>query len=105
MNEIVNQARTVPVEQIPNMLGDLAAAEAILRLRLTEFQRPGASPNGLVPLNKDWAHRHGLELDTARRLARRGRLNGAVAAPSAGRGKRHRWLVPNLLTELERSKR
>lgn len=80
--------------ELPALVGALASAQAEALARL-------ASPPGqvgpvaeLVPLTEEWAEAHGYRFETARKLARAGKLACAVAAPSRGKEKRRRWLVP-----------
>jgi len=84
------------IEALPQLIGDLASAQASALARLASPPRPPASLN-LVPLSEEWAGAHGYRFETAQKLARAGRLRGAEPAPSSGKGRRRRWLVPATL--------
>jgi hypothetical protein len=88
-------------EDLPALVGALASAQAEALARLAAPASTFAPAIALVPLTEAWARGHGWRLETARKLARTGRLAGAVAAPSAGRGRRRRWLVPATLRAAE----
>jgi hypothetical protein len=85
----------IPRQDLPELLGEVAALEARIRLRLAEAPSPvPRSDARLVPLTEAWARAHGYRLETAAKLARAGRLAGARPAPTGGKGRRRRWLVP-----------
>jgi hypothetical protein len=93
-----------PREALPDLIGDLEAAKARALALLTvppAVERQAASPRGLVLLTAEWASAHGTKVGTALKAARAGRLPGAVPAPSRGRGKRRRWLVPATMAAAE----
>jgi len=89
-------------EDLPALVGALAAAqaEALARLATPAAAAP-PSASELVPLTEGWARAHGYELETARKLACTGQLAGARPAPSRGKGRRRRWLVPATLRAAE----
>jgi hypothetical protein len=85
-------------EDLPDLVGALAFAQAEALARLaTPAPTPPPTTSELVPLTEAWARAHGYELDTARKLACTGRLAGAMPAPSRGKGRRRRWLVPGAI--------
>jgi hypothetical protein len=88
---------STPREQLVKLAEALAGAHAEVIARLSAPVQTSAQETSLVPLTKEWARAHGYQLETARKLARTGRLEGAVPAPSSGRGRRRRWLVPATL--------
>ena len=83
-----------PREQLVELVGALASAQAQALARLSAPAETPESETALVPLTEEWARAHGYRLETAQKLARAGRLQGAVPAPSSGKGCRRRWLVP-----------
>lgn len=83
-------------EDLPSLVGALAEAQAEA---LSRIAAPPATPAGpeLVPLTEAWAAANGWRFETAQKLARSRRLEGAMPAPSSGKGRRRRWLVPATL--------
>ena len=88
-------------EELPALVGQLAAAQAEALVRLSTPPPAPAAALDVVPLTAEWATVHGLQFETAQKLARTGRLRGATPAPSRGKGSRRRWLVPATLTAAE----
>jgi hypothetical protein len=87
-----------PTEHLPELVVALATAQALALARIAApATKAVLSEPRLEPLTKAWATAHGFRLETAQKLARAGRLEGARPAPSAGKGKRRRWLVPTEL--------
>lgn len=89
--------QATPVDALPQLVGDLATAQAAALARVVALHPKEPEPPGLVPLTEEWAASHGWQLETAMKLARSGRIRGAEPAPSRGRGRRRRWLVPATL--------
>ena len=81
-------------EELPALVGALAMAQAEALARLAAPVVKAEPEPELVSLTEEWARAHGYELETAQKLARTGRLAGAMPAPSRGKGRRRRWLVP-----------
>jgi len=82
-------------EELPRLIGQLAEAQAAAMARLTaEAAQPKAAApsSGLMTLRQA-AAQCGMRVETLASLARRGLLQGAVEAPTRGRGKRRRWLI------------
>lgn len=88
-------------EELPSLVGALAAAQAVALSRLAAPQQSASPAAELVPLTEEWATANGLRFETAAKLARVGRLPGARPAPSSGKGKRRRWLVPSSIRPAE----
>ena len=88
-------------EELPALVGALAQAQAEAIARLAAPAPAVTDARELVALTEEWAKAHGFQLRTARELARTGRLKGAVPAPSTGKGRRRRWLVPVTLRAAE----
>ena len=80
--------------ELPDVLGALEAAKARAWARLTTPPAAATAHVELVALTEEWAAARGYQFETAQKLARSGRLKGAVPAPSRGKGSRRRWLVP-----------
>lgn len=89
-------ARARP-DELPRLIGELETAKATAFARLASPAARGAGDVPLVALTPQWAEANGYRYETAQKLARTGRLEGAVPAPSSGRGRRRRWLVPATL--------
>ena len=89
-----------PRDELPAIVGQLAALQAEALARLASAAMPTASAE-LVALTPEWAEARGYRFETAQKLARSGRLAGAVPAPSSGKGRRRRWLVPVTLRAAE----
>jgi hypothetical protein len=94
------RARETHPDRLPELVEELAAALGVALARLARLAapQPPASAAPLVPLDEAWARQHGYRVETARKLARAGRLPGASPAPSSGKGRRRRWLVPAEMT-------
>jgi hypothetical protein len=84
-------------EELPSLVGALAEAQAEAIARLAAPAPTVTEARQLVALTEEWAEAHGFRLETAKKLARSGRLRGAQPAPSRGKGRKRRWLVPATL--------
>ena len=95
--EIIGLVAQASREELPSLAGAFAEAQAEVLARLAAPAPTPQASGPLVALTAEWAAAHGYRFETAQKLARSGRLDGAVPAPSSGKGHRRRWLVPATL--------
>ena len=103
---ILEAVQTTPRHELPALGGLLQRALLAVEVRVRDAGPAAAASmagEDLVQL-EEAAAACGLKVQTLAKLARAGRLPGAVPAPSRGRGSRRRWLVRlSALAALKRS--